>query len=77
MLLCLFIFHFCLQFLCEGLEDDMTQRWLTAGTAGDNSEVTRLTRSSGKMLLLHKLLAKLRGEGRQVHCSHLQPVAHL
>lgn len=47
----------------------MTQRWAAARAAGADSEVTRLTRSSGKMLLLHKLLAKLRAEGKQVRGS--------
>lgn len=61
------------QFLCNGLEQDMVSRWEAAkaagceGTAeGDNREVDAITRASGKMLLLHKLLPKLRAEGRQV-----------
>jgi hypothetical protein len=62
-----------LQFLCDGLEEDMTSRWEAAraaaaaeGAAGLHKEVEALTRASGKMLLLHKLLPKLRAEGRQV-----------
>jgi hypothetical protein len=62
-----------LQFLCDGLEEDMTARWeatraaaAAEGAAGLQKEVEALTRASGKMLLLHKLLPKLRAEGRQV-----------
>ncbi|WIA09219.1 hypothetical protein OEZ85_008629 [Tetradesmus obliquus] len=63
----------CHPFLCDGLEEDMTSRWEAAraaaaaeGAAGLQKEIEVLTRASGKMLLLHKLLAKLRTEGRQV-----------
>lgn len=64
---------YVLQFLCNGLEEDMLARWEAAkaagaeGTAeGSNKEVEAITRASGKMLLLHKLLPKLRSEGKQV-----------
>eukprot|EP00878_Enallax_costatus_P046663 GHUV01056913.1.p1 GENE.GHUV01056913.1~~GHUV01056913.1.p1 ORF type:complete len:503 (+),score=214.95 GHUV01056913.1:285-1793(+) len=63
----------CHPFLCNGLEQDMLARWAAAKAAGSdgtaegvNSEVDAITRASGKMLLLHKLLPKLRSEGRQV-----------
>jgi chromodomain-helicase-DNA-binding protein 7 len=66
------------QFLCDGLEEDMTARWEAAraaaaaeGAAGLAKEVEALTRASGKMLLLHKLLPKLRAEGRQVSAALL------
>jgi chromodomain-helicase-DNA-binding protein 7 len=58
------------QFLCNGLEEDMTARWAAAhsaaAAAGACKDVEGITRASGKMLLLHKLLPKLRAEGRQV-----------
>lgn len=59
------------QFLCDGLEDDMTLRWAEAQAGGEpktqrEREIENYTRASGKMLLLHKLLPKLRAEGRQV-----------
>lgn len=81
------------QFLCDGLEEDMAVRWAQAQAAGAsgaaNKEVEALTRASGKMLLLHKLLHKLRSEGRQVGlpdheghvtgrlCQHALPVRTL
>lgn len=49
-------------------EDDMRVRW-EAQYGGALQEVELLTRASGKMLLLHKLLPKLRAEGRQVGLS--------
>jgi chromodomain-helicase-DNA-binding protein 7 len=60
-----------LQFLCDGLEDDMTLKWAEAQAAAGTKtqkeiEIENYTRASGKMLLLHKLLPKLRAEGRQV-----------
>jgi hypothetical protein len=61
----------CPQFLCNGLEDDMTLQWAAAHSAAADKtqrqrEIENYTRASGKMLLLHKLLPKLRAEGRQV-----------
>ncbi|KAK9833308.1 hypothetical protein WJX81_005199 [Elliptochloris bilobata] len=50
----------CHPFLCEGLEQDVASR--KAGM--DTAEL--LTVASGKMLLLHKLLPKLRREGHKV-----------
>lgn len=57
----------------------MLARWAAAKAAGSdgttegaNSEVDAITRASGKMLLLHKLLPKLRSEGRQVRLCWLQ-----
>lgn len=60
-----------LQFLCNGLKDDMTLQWAAAHSAAADKtqrqrEIENYTRASGKMLLLHKLLPKLRAEGRQV-----------
>ena len=49
----------CLQFLCDGLEQDVAMR--KAGL----STTELLTVASGKMLLLHKLLPKLRCEGHK------------
>lgn len=60
------------QVLCDGLEEDMVTRRLmlheaaglpAGGSAGALSpELEIMVRSSGKMLLLHKLLPKLRAE---------------
>ena len=47
------------QFLCDGLEQDVAMR--KAGL----STTELLTVASGKMLLLHKLLPKLRREGHK------------
>lgn len=49
----------------------MTLKWAEAqAEAGAKTqkeiEIENYTRASGKMLLLHKLLPKLRAEGRQV-----------
>ena len=49
-------------FLCEGIEEDFT---LKRGE-GKDDELQRLIASSGKMLLLAKLLPKLRAEGHKV-----------
>ena len=58
-----------LQFLCNGLEEDFALKRHTVGNAG--TELDLLVQSSGKMLLLHKLLPKLRSEGHKVRCySH-------
>ena len=54
----------CMQFLCNGLEDDFGLKRHAAGDAG--TELERLIQSSGKMLLLHKLLPKLKTEGHRV-----------
>ena len=54
----------CMQFLCNGLEDDFGLKRHAAGDAG--TELERLIQSSGKMLLLHKLLPKLKAEGHRV-----------
>lgn len=68
------------QFLCEGIEDDMRMKFALEASAkqsddgapaaawervSDNPELEAIVRASGKMLLLHKLLPKLRAEGRQ------------
>ena len=47
------------QFLCDGLEQDVAMRKAGLGAA------ELLTVASGKMLLLHKLLPKLRREGHK------------
>jgi len=54
-----------MQFLCNGLEEDFAMKRHAAGDAG--SELDLLVQSSGKMLLLHKLLPKLKAEGHKVH----------
>jgi SNF2 family DNA or RNA helicase len=54
----------CHPFLCDGLEDDVAARRRAAGLATD--EISSLVQASGKMLLLHKLLPKLRSEGHKV-----------
>ena len=53
------------QFLCEGLEEDVASR--KAGLTG----AELLTAASGKMLLLHKLLPKLRREGHKARRPHV------
>ena len=53
------------QFLCNGLEEDIQRRKLEAG-AQPRSELEQLVAASGKMVLLHKLLPKLRAEGHKV-----------
>ncbi|EFJ48862.1 hypothetical protein VOLCADRAFT_117484, partial [Volvox carteri f. nagariensis] len=60
-----------LQVLCEGLEEDLKfklaqQRSQGAPEEFKSPEVELLVRGSGKMVLLHKLLHKLRAEGRRV-----------
>lgn len=64
----------CAQYLCNGLEDDIADRHREMGGAG-NSELERMVNASGKMVLLHKLLPKLRAENRKVgsvrHCPAL------
>ena len=55
---------YALQFLCNGLEEDFAVKKHAAGSAG--SELDLLVQSSGKMLLLHKLLPKLKAEGHKV-----------
>ena len=62
-----------MQFLCEGLEEDVASR--KAGLTG----AELLTAASGKMLLLHKLLPKLRREGHKARTHlthHLLPCEH-
>ncbi|KAL3151223.1 hypothetical protein ABBQ38_013064 [Trebouxia sp. C0009 RCD-2024] len=53
----------CHPFLCNGLEEDFAVKKHAAGSAG--TELDLLTQSSGKMLLLHKLLPKLKAEGHK------------
>ena len=48
-------------FLCDGLEDDVAFKRAASG----DSELQMLIGSSGKMLLLAKLLPKLRAEGHK------------
>ena len=56
-----------LQYLCDGFEDDIFHKQLKWGQQIDNStELEYMINSSGKMVLLHKLLPKLRAEGRKV-----------
>ena len=54
-----------LQFLCNGLEEDIQRRKLEAGSE-PIPELEQLVQASGKMVLLHKLLPKLRSEGHKV-----------
>ena len=54
----------CHPFLCNGLEEDVAARRRLAGLPGD--EISTIVGASGKMLLLHKLLPKLRSEGHKV-----------
>jgi SNF2 family DNA or RNA helicase len=54
----------CSQFLCNGLEEDIALRRSKALSDGFN-ERDLLERSSGKMVLLGKLLPKLRAEGKR------------
>ena len=60
-----------MQFLCNGLEEDFAVKKHAAGNAG--SELDLLVQSSGKMLLLHKLLPKLKAEGHKVSFEALFP----
>lgn len=53
------------QYLCTGLEDDIGRRRLEAG-GGMAPELGQLVGASGKMVLLHKLLPKLKAEGHKV-----------
>ena len=55
----------CHPFLCDGLEEDIRQRRANSSNEA-LSEVDHLVNSSGKMLLLHKLLPKLKAEGHKV-----------
>ena len=52
------------QYLCNSLEDNIADRHREAGAA--SSELERMVQSSGKMVLLHKLLPKLKAEGHKV-----------
>ncbi|KAK9835518.1 hypothetical protein WJX74_002180 [Apatococcus lobatus] len=56
----------CHPWLCNGLEDDMMMKRHQSSGANPADTLDALVHSSGKMLLLHKLLPKLRGEGRKV-----------
>ncbi|KAK9815748.1 hypothetical protein WJX72_008847 [[Myrmecia] bisecta] len=55
----------CHPYLCNGLEDDIALRRQAAGESG-MSELDLLVQASGKMVLLHKLLPKLKAEGHKV-----------
>ncbi len=52
-----------MQYLCNGLEDDISDRCREMGSA--ESELSRMINASGKMVLLHKLLPKLKAENRK------------
>jgi len=54
----------CHPYLCNGLEDDINMRRTNADIAIDDRDM--IVASSGKMLLLSKLLPKLRREGRKL-----------
>ncbi|KAJ7562204.1 hypothetical protein O6H91_03G058800 [Diphasiastrum complanatum] len=58
-------------FLCDGLEEDLLSKQRAHGLALTNEEENALTQkvltqSSGKMVLMDKILAMLRGAGRRV-----------
>ncbi len=63
--------------LCDGMEEDLKlklehMRSLAAPNEPQefkNPDVELLVRGSGKMVLLHKLLHKLRAEVRRAHCT--------
>lgn len=55
----------CHPFLCDGVEDDMTERYRQRNS-GEADELELLVSACGKMQLLHKLLPKLRKEKRKV-----------
>jgi len=55
----------CHPFLCDGVEDDMTERYKKRNS-GKADELELLVSACGKMQLLHKLLPKLRKEKRKV-----------
>lgn len=55
----------CHPYLCEGLEEDIAIRRQVAET-NPVSELEMMVQSSGKMVLLHKLLPKLRADGHKV-----------
>ena len=55
-----------MQYLCNGLEDDITVRHNLRGER--TVELDSLVGASGKMILLHKLLPKLQAEGHKVAC---------
>ncbi len=59
--------HCVMQYLCNGLEEDMTAR--KAAITGTISERELLIKASGKMVLLDKLLPKLRAEGKKVRMA--------
>ncbi|MEW5309106.1 MAG: hypothetical protein WDW38_001015 [Sanguina aurantia] len=58
----------CHPFLCNGIQDDIwIRKNLAAQTSGQGpTDLELLTRASGKMVLLSKLLPKLRSEGKRV-----------
>ncbi len=66
------------QYLCNGLEDDIAlrraQRESTFGAG--SSEADMLVASSGKMVLLDKLLPKLKAEGHKV-LAHAQGLSDM
>ncbi len=58
----------CHPFLCDGLEQEFELRNAKLAQGGQGAllnEQERLVKSCGKMVLLHKLLPKLRKEGRK------------
>jgi len=56
-----------LQFALEASKKEAARKAAAAGwkRISQNNEIESIVRASGKMLLLHKLLPKLRAEGRQ------------
>lgn len=55
----------CVQFLCNGLEEDLKMRMCTLNKRKPTA-IEALEAASGKLTLLGKLLPKLRREGRKV-----------
>ena len=48
------------------MQEDYTAKRRLAGKGAAQSELQMLVQASGKMVLLHKLLPKLRAEGHKV-----------
>jgi hypothetical protein len=62
----------CHPFLCNGLEEHIEERQRGAAKSGAApGELARLVHSSGKMVLLDKLLPKLRAEGHKARAPCL------
>lgn len=56
----------CLQFLCNGLEDDLRSRITVRNNGVTPPDVELMQAASGKLMLMSKLLPKLRREGHKL-----------